>query len=62
MARKGRDGGGADSFLDKERGDALGGTDRGLGKETTKGGSAPYPAGPNRNGCWVLFFHKQTLL
>jgi len=50
MARKGRDGGGASSFLDEERGDAVGGSDRGLGKETTKGGSSPYPAGPDRNG------------
>jgi hypothetical protein len=37
MARKGRDGGGASSFFDEERGDAVGGTDRGLGKETTEG-------------------------
>jgi len=49
MARKGRDGGGADSFLDKERGDAVGGTNRGLAKETTEGCSATNPAGPNRN-------------
>jgi len=50
MARKGRDGSGASSFLDEKRGDAVGGTDRGLGKEATKGGSSPYPAGPDRNG------------